>query len=204
MLRIRKSFIALLALLGVVFMLLPILNVYGSANPVISISTPPQGENQKIKTMCNNVNNELISYFGYTKKTEGVANFLSYDETKDRSTVVYINITVDMASYKTLGQSEKQKTMEIALKAVQDSNISRTNINKIYNGIADLDSSTSSLVRQLSNDVEADFADAYSMFKPFSGVVGTILGVLALSIFMLLALTIIIDLAYINTLMEPF
>ena len=202
MLKTKKYLIALLILLGVV-LLLPFLNVYGSANPVISIGNPTQKDTSSIKDYCNNVNSEIRSQFGYKSKNEGVAQFLTYSE-KNKGTLsgsIYsgsVDITIDMSAYKNLGQLEKQKTMQIALSLVDKSNISRTNINKIYNGIADLDVSTSSLVRQLSNDVDADFADAYSMFKPFSGVVGTILGVLALTIFILLALTIIIDLAYIN------
>ena len=47
-----------------------------------------------------------------------------------------------------------------------------------------MDKSTSNLVRQLSNDVDADFAGAYMTFKPFTGVVGWILGLICLSIFM--------------------
>jgi hypothetical protein len=88
--------------------------------------------------------------------------------------------------------------MTIALDTINNSQISKMNKTKLYNKVAELDESVSSLVRQLSDDVKADFASGYNMFKPFSGVLGTILGVLCLAIFIMLGLTIIIDIAFIT------
>ena len=109
-----------------------------------------------------------------------------------------VNISVNMTRYKKLSQENKQKTLQIAMDEIYNSDVSRTNKNKIYNFVADTDESISSLVRQLSSDVTADFAGAYSSFKPFSGTLGWILGIVALGMFILLGLTIVVDIAYIN------
>jgi len=72
------------------------------------------------------------------------------------------------------------------------------NKNKIFNNLCDLDVSTSSLVRQLSDDVNADFSEAYSRyFKPWSGELGIALGVISLGMFISLTMMILVDLAYI-------
>jgi hypothetical protein len=103
---------------------------------------------------------------------------------------------MDMESYNDLSQEKKETAMQLALDDINSSEISFTNRTKLYNFVANEDVAISSLVRQLSDDVNADFGSAYSIFKPWSGIVGTILGILALAIFILLALTICFDLAY--------
>ena len=87
--------------------------------------------------------------------------------------------------------------MESALTTISNSSMSTMSRNKLYNFIESQDESTASLVRQLSNDVNADFAEAYMMFKPFSGVLGVVLGVFAIVIFVTLTMMILVDLSYI-------
>ena len=61
-----------------------------------------------------------------------------------------------------------------------------------------MDETTATLVRELSTDVRADFGKAMGWFRPFSGWVGWLLGSIALLMFMLLGLTMIVDIAYIS------
>lgn len=103
-----------------------------------------------------------------------------------------------MNAYNKLDTEEKQLVMQIALDGIFSSDITRVNKNKIYNALSALDSTTSSLVRQLSRDVSADFYKAYRYFEPFTGPIGIVLGVLTLLIFLLLAITGVIDIAYIT------
>lgn len=178
-----------------------------SSNPKISIVSPPKKDANKsnkgtIFSLCNKINNSLWkdgifvdkSYQGGSLK-DVCTEFLScsFDESSNICT-----ITVNMIRYNKLANSEQQKIMQRALDAIYESDVSRINRNKIYNELCALDTTTSSLVRQLSDDVHADFYTAYSYFKPFSGPIGTLLGILTIAIFTFLGLTIVIDIAYIT------
>ena len=178
-----------------------------SSNPKISIVSPPKKDANKsnkgtIFSLCNKINNSLWkdgifvdrSYQGGSLK-DVCTEFLScsFDESSNICT-----ITVNMIRYNKLANSEQQKIMQRALDAIYESDVSRINRNKIYNELCALDTTTSSLVRQLSDDVHADFYTAYSYFKPFSGPIGTLLGILTIAIFAFLGLTIVIDIAYIT------
>lgn len=108
------------------------------------------------------------------------------------------DITFNFTEYNTLTMEQKENTMRLYLDSVQNSkDISRINKTKIYNFIADADSATASLVRQLSEDVDADFISAYSSFKHIGRLISFVLGFLTLLIFALLGLMMVIDLAYI-------
>lgn len=192
----------LILVLGVAVWLSPFFVLAsGVGNPVISITNPPSGDassrsSGEIYTMCNSVNNtiwnmELFKEGG--KKSEKKIPFLTY---KLENNVV--NITVDMNTYGKLNGSAKQKVMQAALDGVYNSSISHTNRNKIYSSLCELDETTSSMVRQLSTDVRSDFYKAYSIFKPFSGLIGTLMGVIVIALFVLLGLTSVIDIAYIT------
>lgn len=171
----------LLFLAGV--LLFPFLDVCCGANPRITISEPPSADMNKMKDLCAQVN--TMSDVGF--------DFLTYNSDSGD-----VTIEINMAKYKDLSQKGRQRLMQLTLSAVQNSEVSRTNRNKIYNFIADEDVAVSSLVRQLSDDVRADFAGAYSYFKPFSSGLGIILGILVLAIMTALGLTIVVDLSYIT------
>lgn len=184
---IKKS-VALL-LLGVVVALSPVLYVRAAANPVITISNVSSLEYEKIDDALYNLNEDVV------KEKWIKSDFLiltSSDELEDT-----INIEINMIEYNKCSAGTRQKIMEKALTVIHDSQISATNRNKIYNFIAEEDETTSSLVRQLSTDVSSDFAGAYALFRPFSGVVGTVIGILVLLIFLFLGFTVAIDLAFI-------
>lgn len=203
----NRSIVALLTmlmLLGVVLDLLPNFYVSCANNPVITISQVSAKDMKEIRILCSDVNENVYEAQG-SPKSGGLKEFFHLDEgmlghiSADGSNYTgTISIYVDMSSYKDLGQAMKQAVMQAALETIANSSVSSTNRNKIYNFVANEDTSVSSLVRQLSNDVTADFAGAYGSFKPFSGVVGWVLGILSLGIFVLLGITVVLDLAYIN------
>lgn len=203
---LRKRCLALLIMLGVVAGLPLFLSrsVYASTNPVISLTDPPKGDISKLETLVSNINSDIDEHFKYTSDDKAnnyeISKYFVKLDTSDydqASKQGVVTLEINMLGYKELTQAGKQNAMQITLQDVENSSVSRATRVKIYNFIAEEDSSTSSLVRQLSTDVDADFADAYSSFKPFSGVLGWILGILTLGIFMLLGLTIVIDIAYI-------
>lgn len=189
---LKKKVFALLIALGVVLSWLPLL-VYGdSADPRITLMNQKTGEitridktfsalNSKIKDEVDRVNFDFVTY-SKTKSTDG----------QD------VTITMALTQYKELEQQEKQDCMQIALETISNSDISAINRTKIYNFIADNDTSVSALVRQLSDDVSSDYSSAYSLFRPFTGVLGTILGVISILLFALIGVTVVTDLVYLT------
>lgn len=187
--------VALFLIMGVVLGLSPIFSIQTSAvtNPSITITNVVAGDAHasggKIAETCKSINNDLKDDYGWE------SDFLTYSYD---ATAVSCTVTVNMSKYKKLSNQVKQDTMQVALDGIYNSDISRTAKNKLYNEICALDETTSALVRELSTDVTADYAKAYSWFKPFSGWVGWILGVLCLAIFVLIGLTLVVDIAYIT------
>lgn len=116
---IRRTWI-LLVLAGL--FLSPLLTVYGSVNPRITISEPPSSDKSKMKDLCSQVN-ETLDF-----------KFLEYDPSDDN-----VTIEIAMSDYKKLSQKAKQRVMQTTLGLVQSSGVSRANRNKIYNFIADED-----------------------------------------------------------------
>ena len=186
--------IVITLLLGIAILLSPFkVMATGSdveANPTLTLSYS-SGEDTAIRGYVSKVNN-------YTVNTTGVSllTFTNKGSTASDSTNAGV-LTLDFTTYRNLSQEEKSDVMQFALENIKDSGISTMASNKIYNFIESQDESTASLVRQLSNDVNADFAEAYMMFKPFSGVLGIVLGVFAIAIFVTLTLMILVDLSYI-------
>lgn len=197
----RKNVLALvLLIMGVVIWLSPNLVVSAdTSNPVISISNPPnQDANTSggaIADLCLTINNNIHARGIMKSNVTAVADtdFVTYSFSSNVA-----NITINMTEYNKLGNKAKQDLMQVALDTTYNSNVSKTNRNKIYNALCKQDESTSALVRQLSEDVNADFAGAYKYFKPFSGPLGVVLGLLTLTIFVILGLTLVIDIAFIT------
>lgn len=180
------SFILIL-MMGMVMILSPSFIAHAENNPVMTISNVESKEKTEVSNAFDNANSDLSKL--------GMEDFLvvSEDENSDKN----INIEIDMQAYNRLSQEKKKQVMGIALNAIETSGVSKINRGKIYNFIANNDKSTSNLVRQLSDDVTADYVNAYSVFKPFTGFIGIVLGCVTLAIFICLALTIVFDLAYI-------
>lgn len=198
--RILSYFIALALMMGVVLGLSPIVvSADNEGMPTISIINPPNQDAGTSGTIAEAIKNVNIAihdkdiFIGDVGNGIPAEDFLIYDSS---STSDIVNIKINISSYKKLKQNEKQGVMQSALDGIYNSRISRTNKNKIYNELCALDTSTSSLVRQLSDDVNADFNGAYKYFKPFSGPLGIVLGLFSLVLFALLAMTIVVDIAF--------
>lgn len=101
-------------------------------------------------------------------------------------------------NYNKLAINDRNEFMETALLSVKESGMGSRIKNKVYNFIAEQDSTTSAAVNLMRSDASTDFAQAASWFKPFGSVAGIILGFLSLMIFMLTALSIVFDMAYIS------
>lgn len=182
--RVRYAIVITL-LLGVAILLSPFKVMADvTAKPTLAISCNSADYNL-ILTSVSDINKSAGFYFIKVSSPTIVGNTSS------------CNVSLDMTTYKNYEQSVKTSIMESALTTISNSSMSTMSRNKLYNFIESQDESTASLVRQLSNDVNADFAEAYMKFKPFSGVLGVILGVFAIVIFVTLTMMILVDLSYI-------
>ena len=99
-------------------------------------------------------------------------------------------------NYTSLTVDAREDFMETALLLTKESGLGSQIKNKMYNFIAEQDSTTSASVKLLRSDASTDFVKAASWFKPFGSVAGTLLGILALFIFMFVGLSIVFDIAY--------
>lgn len=177
--RVRNSLIALI--IGVAVMLPLFCNmgvrVEALGDPTLDIYLKG-GDN-----LVSEINSEV------TRVTEGnLTEFIKYGNN---------TVTLYISKYNKLDSLYKQDAMRVTLECINHSKLARQPKLKLYNFVAEQDTAVSSMVRQLSDDVNADFATAYSWFKPFSGGVSTVLGFLCIVIFAMLGLMIVIDLAYI-------
>lgn len=174
------------------------------------------GIEKAIKVINSNLNE--AGYFreaikGNDGKTSySYRSFLTYTKEKDDVTKKNNkknNTTIDTDLYNgTIGclwnvyeaydTKQKQEVYTILLRTLQNTNsISQGNRVKIYNYFVSKDEATSNLVRQLSTDVNADFAEAYSLSKGAFPIISTAFGLIALGIFLGLTLTMLLDISYI-------
>lgn len=113
-----------------------------------------------------------------------------------------LKVKLDKAGYLALKSDDKRELMAEALGIIQDSGMPKKEQNRLYNFVAEQDEATSSLVRELSEEVNGDYVSALRWFKPFSGGISTLLGFMAILITVLLSVAILVDTAYIA--LSPF
>lgn len=99
-------------------------------------------------------------------------------------------------NYSKMETEDKEDFMEAALTATTKSGMNTKMKNKVYNFIASQDTPVSNSMKYLQSDASADFLEAKKIFDPFSGVIGTILGVLTTAIFLFAGLSMLIDVMY--------
>ena len=100
--------------------------------------------------------------------------------------------------YSKLDTDTRKAFMKKALKLIAESNMGTQAKAKAYNFIADQDAPVTQAIRYLQSDASADLAEARNWLRPFSGLMGTIMGVVALMTFIFLTASVIFDLAYLS------
>lgn len=115
--------------------------------------------------------------------------------------------TFNEAAFEKLDRKSQAKAVEIVCDAAQevnnkaDDNGSRTYSDNDYqNWMTQIEQQKgigSKLMTTLMKNTKPDFATANKLYEPFSGVVGTLLGVLAIVLMAALALVMVLDLSYI-------
>lgn len=100
--------------------------------------------------------------------------------------------------YSNLDTDTRKEFMKTALKLTAESSLGTQAKSKAYNFIADQDAPVTQAIRYLQSDASADLVEAQNWLRPFSGVMGTVMGVVALMTFIFLTASVIFDLAYLS------
>lgn len=191
-LKFRGLFISLvllvfLSLSGVAF-------AAGASDYPMLIIVDTDNNNENFSDLCSDINEALHNegYFakGYGSNVQYV-NFITYGEEKG-----VVKITLNMRDYKNLKQKTKKEVYDLVLGSIRGSNLAQSNKTKLYNFVQEQDTVVSNLVKRLSDDVSADFVAGSYLFKPFAGGIGVVLGLAAVTIFITLSLTIMLDISY--------
>lgn len=189
------SFIIMLCL-----MLLPITTLATNIGPsiVLSYATSDNhtngAEKNNITSACENIIKETNPNFA--SQSAPTDAFISYsDDSVNKAITIWFNTD----KYNELPQKTKTETLQTCYVVLNSSSISSANKTRFYNFIEKNDATTAALAKSLSSDMKADYYSAYfDWFRPFTGIIGTMLGLLTICIFVLLSITIVWDIAYIT------
>lgn len=102
----------------------------------------------------------------------------------------------DGKEYEELSYNERTKFMTAFLQSIKASGLGAKEKNSIYNFIASQDTEVHQAIKYLTEDTSADLATARLWLAPFTGGLGTVIGVLVLIIFIFLGVGILWDVAY--------
>lgn len=142
-----------------------------------------QKSSAEVANVCSQANRSV--------DMKGSKAILSYSTSSGQNVLKFSN-----KNYSTLKAEDKRTFMETALSATTKTGLTPKVKNKVYNFIASQDEPVTNAMKYLQTDSNADFVEAKKWFSPFSGVIGTILGVLCVAIFMFAGFSVIFDIVY--------
>ena len=119
------------------------------------------------------------------------AKVLSVDAGKR---VIYFDNNV----YRGLYVNQRKDFLQHALTQIKQSNLKPKSKNKLYNFLSLQDGDASKILRNLEKDLTADIANGREVYLPFSGTVTTILGLIALGVFIGVGISMVIDISYLT------
>lgn len=120
------------------------------------------------------------------------------------SKIMYISnaskciIGFEVDTYHGLSQDDKKTYMSGMLEGIANhGSLTAKDKNKLYNWLEERDGALVTTLSYLKEETATDIGKAGFLLKPFTGVVGTILGVITLLVFAFTSVTIVIDVFYI-------
>lgn len=149
----------------------------------VDSSTSVEGKSPQIASVCTQANNSV--------GLRGRNVILTYTTVEGKGTLYFSN-----KNYSNLDSDEKEDFMETALQATTRTSLNAKTKNKVYNFIAGQDTPVTNAMKYLQSDASTDFLEAKKWFDPFSGVIGTILGVLCVAVFLFTGMSILFDVCY--------
>ena len=108
--------------------------------------------------------------------------------------VIYFDNNV----YRGLYVNQRKDFLQHALTQIKQSNLKPKSKNKLYNFLSLQDGDASKILRNLEKDLTADIANGREVYLPFSGTVTTILGLIALGVFIGVGISMVIDISYLT------
>jgi len=134
-------------------------------------------------------NATLNAMAGQINKSSG-ANILKY------STSTGI-LSFNSKLYSDFTTVEKREYMSDTLGYVKRSKLNDRVKNKMFNFVADQDTTSSAAIRNLKVDAQTDLASAAAILQPFTGTISIVLGLISILVVMLLGIGTVLDIAYI-------
>lgn len=130
-----------------------------------------------------------INQIASTYNTKYGYDLLGYDANKK---IIIFNKEI----YYSMLIDERKSYITDVLRAIKDTNLKPKYKNKLYNFISRQDGDAAKLLRNFEKDINADLYSGSKWYEPFNGPINTLLGVIALAIYILLSFTFLIDIAY--------
>lgn len=100
--------------------------------------------------------------------------------------------------YRALEKDDQRKLMRFTLKTVKESQLPSKVKTKVTTFISDQDRLVADSIQALNSDTSSELSAGYVWFLPFASPASTVLGFLAIIIFIFLTVSIIIDTAYLT------
>ena len=186
-----------LAILGVSLSLVSVTPLLAYTSPVYA-ETPKQNtfkeENSKVVSSAYIDDAAALSLFSQISNDSNEfakAKILSVDMGKK---VIYF----DNNAYQGLYINQRKDFLRYSLTAIKKSNLKPKSKNKLYNFLSLQDGDASKILRSLEKDLTADIASGREVYLPFNGPVTTVLGLIALGVFIGVGITIVLDIAYLT------
>lgn len=119
----------------------------------------------------------------------------------DKNLLVYSKdgmLSFSSSIYRSLSKDDQRKTMSFALKTIKESQLPSKVKTKVTNFIADQDRTVADSIQALNSDTSSELSSGYAWFIPFASPFSTVLGVLAIVIFVFLTVSLVVDVAYLT------
>jgi hypothetical protein len=100
--------------------------------------------------------------------------------------------------YRALEKNDQRKLMRFTLKTVKESQLPSKVKTKVTTFISDQDRLVADSIQALNSDTSSELSAGYVWFLPFASPASTVLGFLAIIIFVFLTVSIVIDTAYLT------
>lgn len=141
-----------------------------------------------------------LSDLYYYDGTGNPVYFSLFGKRTDRSKVTLSNaITFNYVAFNQMDSKLQEASLSAFVKAMNNSSIGKSDKSKIYAEIRNnCSGANSAMIAVIFEDSRADMNTAMDIFHPFSGVVGTIIGIGCIIIIVLLVSSTVLDLCYIN------
>lgn len=184
----RSAFLKIF--IAIIFILIPISKAEAGTQDVSKAQLPLEGTTG-IEYFVSVVN----GYTGSSLNREGGKNFVLFSTDKlSDTTILYMNSD----GYKKQPSEVKQKILTVIFDTLNKSNINTPDQNRIRHWVESIDQVNAVVVKSFSTDTQTDLVSAQKWLQPFTSPASTLLGVLTIIIAVLLTLSYVWDLAFIN------